>query len=148
MDPRSCSKKVLPMALASKVLNTSRDACSTSCLENLLLELTTLFVRTFFLICSLSWPYMWQHCPDEALSHCYQDLLLTPAHHVLVRSPCPLLPSCFPACTGAAWIIPLQMQRPMFALVELHEVAVSLSFPTVLELDCNCSLLFYQPYHC
>lgn len=148
MDLRSCSKKVPSMALASQVLNISRDAGSTSSLENLLLELTTLLVRTFFLVCNLSWPSMWQPCPDEALSHCYQDLLLTPAHHTPVRSQYLLLPSCFPACTGAAWVILLQMKRPVFALVELHEVAVSLSFLTVLELDCNYSPFFYQPYHC
>lgn len=66
----------------------------------------------------LSWPYI---CPDEALSHCYQDLLLIPVHHAPVRSPCPLLPRCFAACTGAAWLIPLHMQRSVFALVELQE---------------------------
>lgn len=79
--------------LASWVLNISKVACFTSSLESLLLELTTPFVRTFFLICNLIGPYMWQHCSDESLSHCYQDLLLIPAHHAPVRSPCSSQPA-------------------------------------------------------
>lgn len=94
--------------------------------------------KDIFLVCSLSWPYTWQHCSDESLSYYYQDLLLIPAH-------CAPRVLSLPACTGAVWVIPLQLQASVFALVELHEIAVSPSFFTVLELDWNYSLLFYQP---
>lgn len=84
---------------------------------------------------------MWQHCSDESLSYYYQDLLLIPAHCTCVLT-FPLLPNLHRSC------IPLQIQGSVFALVELHEIAVSPSFLTVLELDWIYFLLSYLPYHC
>lgn len=67
---------------------------------------------------------------------CYQDTLLSLAHHVSARhpvsSPSQLLPSWpAPAHMGASWVIPPQMQSSAFALVKLHEVSISPSLQLV-----------------